>query len=215
MEVLEGLSEKQRKVYNFIKEYVRSRGYPPTVREIQRELGLSSTSVVDYQLRFLEKKKLIKRLKRISRGIILLESYEAPDRTAPETVRIGILGYIYADRPLPASDTLPDEFIYLTKDILPSNRELFALRVRGDSMIDALVYDNDIVVLERVDEVEEGDMVAVWLKDRGQTTLKYIYRDGDRIRLQPAHPQMQPIYVDNPQDVEVQGRVVMVIRSLS
>ena len=215
MEALEGLSKKQREVYNFIRKYVRSRGYPPTIREIQKELKLSSTSVVDYQLRSLEKKKLIKRLRRISRGIILLESYQAPEREAPEAVKIGVLGYIYADKPLPGSDTIPDEFIYLTKDILPSNKELFALRVRGDSMIDALVHDNDLVVLERVDEVKDGDMVAVWLKDRGRTTLKYIYRDGDRIRLQPAHPQMRPIYIDNPQDVEVQGRVVMVIRSLS
>jgi len=213
--ITQGLSDKQRKVYDFIRDYYRKRGYPPTIREIQQALNISSTSVVDYHLKSLEKKRLIKRLKRISRGIVLLESYEAPDSSSPETIKIGLLGYIYADRPLPGPDTLPDEFIYLTRDIVPPGKELFALRVRGDSMIDALVYNNDIVILERVEEIRDGDMVAVWLKDRGQTTLKYLYRDGERIRLQPAHPYMEPIYIDDPQNVEVQGRVVMVIRHLS
>ena len=208
------LSDKQRRVYEFIREYHRQHGYPPTVREIQSALKFSSTSVVDHHLKSLERLKLIRRQRRISRGIVLLEADQLPDSFAPETVRIGLLGYIYADRPLPGPDTLPDEFIYLTRDLLPAGKDLFALKVRGDSMIDALVYDDDIVVLERVEEVREGDIVAVWLKDRGQTTLKYIYRDGSRIRLQPAHPHMEPIYVDDPQNVEVQGRVVMVIRNL-
>jgi repressor LexA len=92
---------------------------------------------------------------------------------------------------------------------------LFALEVRGDSMIDAMVNDGDIVVMKRQPEWRNGDMVAIWLKDKEETTLKHIYREGGKVRLQPANPQMDPIIIDNPETVDVQGKVVLVVRQLN
>ena len=93
-------------------------------------------------------------------------------------------------------------------------KELFALEVQGDSMVDAMVNDGDIVVMKRAQDATNGEMVAVWLTDRDETTLKYFYKENGRIRLQPANPTMQPIFVDNPRAVQVQGKVLMVIRQM-
>jgi len=108
-----------------------------------------------------------------------------------------------------------DEAIEITRGLLPSDNGLFALQVKGDSMIDAMVSDGDIVVMTNADDWRNGDMVAVWLRDREETTLKHIYREGSRVRLQPANPTMQPIYVDNPESLEVQGKVMLVVRRLN
>ena len=101
--------------------------------------------------------------------------------------------------------------------LLPSSDpldQLYALRVHGDSMIDAMVNDGDIVVMKKVDQARNGEMVAIWLADRDETTLKYFYQENGRVRLQPANPSMQPIIIDDPSIVEVQGKVVLVIRQL-
>jgi repressor LexA len=108
-----------------------------------------------------------------------------------------------------------DEAIEMTRDLLPSKPDgLFALEVQGDSMIDAMINDGDIVVMRREPEWRNGDMVAVWLKDREETTLKHIYREGNAVRLQPANPTMDPIVVENPESLEVQGKVMLVVRQL-
>jgi repressor LexA len=131
------------------------------------------------------------------------------------------VGVIFASNPVPLPDT---DFKYMgavdiARSMLPPREkidELFALEVRGDSMIDAMVNDGDIVIMRPVrGNVRNGEMVAVWLKDKQETTLKYFYKENGRIRLQPANPTMKPIYIDNPATVDVQGRVVMVIRSLN
>jgi repressor LexA len=92
--------------------------------------------------------------------------------------------------------------------------DLFALEVQGDSMIDAMVNNGDYVIMKRVEDVNNGEMVAVWLKDRDETTLKYLFKEEGRVRLQPANPTMQPIIIDDPSTVEIQGKVVMVIRQV-
>jgi repressor LexA len=105
----------------------------------------------------------------------------------------------------------------VASSLLPSaekGAKLFALEVQGDSMIDAMVYEGDIVILKPAHEARNGDMVAVWLTDRDETTLKYFYKEKDRVRLQPANPTMLPIYIDDPSIVEIQGKVVMVIRQV-
>jgi repressor LexA len=107
-----------------------------------------------------------------------------------------------------------DEAIEITADLLSTKEDLFALEVKGDSMIDAMISDGDIVVMQRVPEWSNGDMVAVWLKDKEETTLKHIYREGDKVRLQPANPTMKPIYIENPENLEVQGKVMLVLRQL-
>jgi repressor LexA len=107
-----------------------------------------------------------------------------------------------------------DESIDLTTDIVSDTDDLFALEVQGDSMVDAMINDGDIVILRPHVDVHDGDMVAIWLVDREETTLKYIYREGSRVRLQPANPTMKPIYIDDPRTVQVQGRVVAVVRQI-
>ena len=94
------------------------------------------------------------------------------------------------------------------------SEELFALEVQGDSMIDAMVNDGDIVIMKQAREARNGEMVAIWLNDRDETTLKYFYNEHNRIRLQPANPTMEPIIVDDPSVVEIKGKVVMVIRQV-
>ena len=107
-----------------------------------------------------------------------------------------------------------DEAISITRELLPSEEGLFALQVKGDSMIDAMVSDGDIVVMQRAPDWRNGDMVAVWLKEKEETTLKHIFREGRRVRLQPANPTMKPIYIENPESLEVQGKVMLVVRQL-
>ena len=106
-----------------------------------------------------------------------------------------------------------DDWLAVTQDVVRRHDNLFALHVKGDSMIDALIHDGDIVVMERADTADNGEMVAAWIKDREETTLKRFYRENGRVRLQPANPTMKPIFVDA-DNVSVQGKVVAVIRNL-
>jgi repressor LexA len=137
-----------------------------------------------------------------------------------ESFRIPLVGRIFASEPVPLPSTDSpmfgvDEAIEITRDLLPSNAEgLFALEVQGDSMIDAMINDGDIVVMRRDPDWRNGDMVAIWLDDKEETTLKHIYREGNRLRLQPANPSMEPIIIDNPENVQVQGKVMLVVRQL-
>lgn len=204
------LSERQKGILKFIADFLRRHGYPPTIREIGAKVGISSTSVVNYNLGILERDGYIERDREISRGIRL------PGGLASLTGRIQIplCGRIAAGDPIPIpDDSFPTETIELTRDILKEEEGLYALEVKGDSMIDALVHDGDIVIMKHQKEAENGEMVAVWLRDKGETTLKKIYHEGERIRLQPANPLLEPIYV-HPGDVEIQGKVMVVIRRL-
>ena len=212
------LSERQQKIVEFLGEYIEEHGYPPSIREIGDAADISSTSVVTYNLRRLEEKGYITRDREVSRGLKLTGVAHAD--MVPETVvRLPMLGRIVAGEPIPvpASDfpLMGDETIELTRDILGDPEGLYALQVEGNSMIDALVNDGDVVVMRYQRRVENGEMAAVWLKEREEVTLKRFYQEaGGRVRLQPANPTMQPIYVDDPRQVEVQGKVVMVIRQL-
>jgi repressor LexA len=210
------LSERQKKIITFLDNYIEENGYPPSIREIGAAAGISSTSVVSYNLKRLEEKGLISRDKEVSRGLKLA----LPSRTkrTQSLIQIPLLGRIVAGEPLPvpASDfaLMGDETIELSRDILGDPDGLYALHVQGDSMIDALINDGDIVIMRHQHRVENGEMAAVWLKEREEVTLKRFYNEGSQVRLQPANPTMQPIYV-NPRQVEVQGKVVMVVRQLA
>ena len=215
---LDKLSERQRRILRFIESFTFAHGYPPTIREIGKEVGISSTSVVSYNLKKLAREGFLDRQTEVSRGIRL--SHEYLVRYAPpEGVRqLPILGRITAGEPLevPAGDiTLTDEsdVIEVTRDLVGEQDNVFALRVDGLSMVDAMVNDGDIVVLKRQETARDGEMVAVLLKDRGETTLKHFYRQGSKVRLQPANPYMEPIIVDAA-NVQVQGRVLAVLRTL-
>jgi repressor LexA len=208
------LSRRQQDILRFIESFTEDRSYPPTIREIQEGLGISSTSVVDYNLNVLEQRNLIHRNRNISRGIELV-GRQSPRRGI---VSIPVIGQIAAGEPIPVPDDLASaeyvDTIDLGADYLGGRTEgLFALRVRGHSMVDALINDGDVVILRQQSVCENGDTVAVWLREERETTLKRFYREGDRVRLQPANVTMDPIYT-GANNVEVQGKLVTVLRSV-
>ncbi len=209
------LSERQQRMYEFINRFTREKGRPPTIREIGGQVGISSTSVVNYNLNILVREGLIAREKEVSRGLRVVGAKVAID--AVGAVQIPLLGTIAAGRPIPVPEggLMPyeGETLSLTRDIIQEQEGLFALKVRGTSMIDALINDGDIVVMKKQESADNGDMVAVWLKDEKETTLKRIYREKKRIRLQPMNPTMKPFFAE-PGNVEVQGKVVLVVRQL-
>lgn len=204
------LSARQSKIFDYIRTFIDENDYPPSVRDIQRGCGISSTSVVDYNLRRMEEKGLLERDREVSRGIKLA------GRTRARTVDVPVLGAIAAGQPIPvpASDRWRadvEDTVTVTEEMLRGRRDVFALRVKGESMIEDLIDDGDIVFLEPAATADDGEKVAVWLEDRGEVTLKRLYREGDRIRLQPANSAMPPIYADAA-DVRVQGRFITSIR---
>ncbi|MBL7183542.1 MAG: transcriptional repressor LexA [Anaerolineae bacterium] len=213
------LSERQRNILSFLEDFTRENEYPPTIREIGAAVGISSTSVVNYNLNVLEKKGYIMRDKIVSRGLKLVDrSGSGAPRVRHDVVSIPLLGRIAAGEPIPIPDSdLPPfgyETIELTRSIIGREEGIYALQVRGNSMVDALIHDGDIVVMKHQEEAANGELVAVWLKDEKETTLKRFYLERGQVRLQPANPTMKPIYV-HPANVEIQGKVVLVIRQLN
>jgi len=212
------LSERQNKILEFLKNFTLDNGYPPTIREIGKAVGITSTSVVNYNLDALQRGGYINRDRTVSRGIRLAESLEGLAHQTIELVKIPVLGRIAAGAPIQVPEGAFDsetDTIELTRDLLPTNTEdIYALKVQGTSMIDALINDGDIVVMRHTTTAQNGDMVAAWLVDREETTLKRFFHEGSRVRLQPENQTMSPIYVD-PAKVQVQGRVVTVIRQLN
>jgi repressor LexA len=209
------LSPKQRNIIDFVKRFWIDKSYPPTVRDILNGCNISSTSVVDYNLDILEREGYIKRHPGISRGIELISE----TLTRFQTLRVPVIGQIAAGEPIPvpAPDTwdvaASSETIDIPEDLTRGKTDVYALKVKGQSMIDALINDGDTVLMQHVNVVENGEMVAVWLKAEKEVTLKKLYREKGRIRLQPANSQMEPIYAE-PDNVEVQGKVIAVIRQM-
>jgi repressor LexA len=206
------LSTRQ-KILKAIREYQHENGYSPTVRELQEISGLSTPSAVEYHLNILEANGEIQRDKNVARSIQL--------KQRKQTYTIPLIGRIFASQPIPVPGT---DFSYTdyesTVDVALSNlpkrdiEKLFALEVKGDSMIDAMVNEGDIIILKPFTEIQSGKMYAVWLKDESTTTLKFIRRDGKAksIWLHPANPTMKPIKIENPASLEIQGEAVTVIR---
>lgn len=197
------------RVLEFIRNFVEEKGYAPTRTEIQKALGISSGSVVAYHLEALAEEGLITREPEVARGIEV-SGIGKRARAVP------LLGTIAAGEPIPVPTeetwhTVVQETVEVPAKMLPRGIQAYALRVKGTSMIDAFVDDGDIVVLEATSAADNGEMVAAWLMDRKEATLKKLYREPKRIRLQPANPSMDPIYVD-PNNVQVQGRVIAVLR---
>ena len=209
---METLSSKQKRILAFLRRFREEKDYPPTVRDILKGCGISSTSVVDYNLKILEREGYIRRDREVSRGIELLGKERRRMALVP------VIGYIAAGEPIPvpASDTWemePLDTVEVGSELTQGKEGVYALRVKGTSMIDALINDGDIVLMQQAATAEDGEMVAAWLKAEGETTLKKLYRERNRIRLQPANSTMEPIYAD-PKNVEVQGKVVGVIRQI-
>ena len=209
------LSSKQQRIIDFIRRFGGNRGYPPTIRDIVSGCGISSTSVAAYNLGILERAGYIRRHPEISRGIELLGREDGREHQ----LQVPVIGQIAAGVPIPvpAPDTwdvtVSSETLEVPKDIARGKEGIYALKVKGSSMVDALINDGDIVLMQYVNVVENGEMAAVWLKAEKEVTLKKVYLESGRIRLQPANSQMQPMYVE-PANVEIQGRVIAVIRQL-
>ena len=209
------ITGRQKQVYEAIRAYRKEHGISPTYEEIRDRLGLSSKDMVSREIQALENARLITRKRKTARGLRVVEELQAAG-PRPQMISVPVLGRIAAGRNfrLPDSDSPPfgyDETITVTADLAGHAGNLFALQVEGHSMIDALVADGDVVLVEPLRMAENGDMVAVWLRSSEETTLKYFYHEGSRIRLQPANQSMGPWYVA-PEDVEVEGKVVAVIR---
>jgi repressor LexA len=223
MSEVEKLSKRQRGMLEYIQECIDGESRPPTIREIGEAVDISSTSVVNYNLTKLVEKGLLERTKEVSRGLKLtdkaLRMFGYVSGTIEGMFRIPMAGTIVASEPVEVGhdnfSVYDDEdAVELSSSMLNVNKtdDLFALRVSGDSMIDAMVNDGDIVIMRQQTTAQNGDMVAVWLTPSDTTTLKYFYNEGERVRLQPANPVMDPIYV-RPSDVRVQGKVMMVLRN--
>ena len=210
------LSERQQRMLEFIREFIDDRHFPPTIREIGEKVGITSTSVVKYNLETLERRGFIERDDDISRGIRLVEA--APRRPG-NLIQVPVLGRIAAGVPIPVPDSSSpvfgyDQTIELTRDIVKSEKDIYALQVQGNSMIDALIHDGDIVVMHHQERVENGELAAVWLRDKEETTLKRFYLEGEQVRLQPANPLMAPMFFPSA-NVQVMGKVLLVIRQLN
>jgi repressor LexA len=217
----ERLSKRQQNILRFMQRYITKNGYPPSIREIGEATDINSTSVVNYNLNKLVQAGYVRRDEKVSRGLRLIQSIpgtKQPIRSAPQTISIPLIGQIVASKPAPIPDDHyfdNDDFV----DIAPSMlggvdiEETFALKVKGNSMMDAMIQEGDIIILRHQETADNGDMVAVWLPHDGETTLKYFYREGDNIRLQPAHPTMLPIMV-KPKDCQIMGVVLSVVRQL-
>jgi len=212
-----GLGERHQKILDFIEEYQRKHKHPPSIREIGEHCDISSTSVVNYYLDQLEKNGHIERDRKISRGVRLTGSTPLGDM-----LRVPVLGRIVAGEPIPVPSSdfgtfTADDSVDIAMSLMPSKekgKDLFALEVQGDSMIDAMINDGDIVILKPAQDARNGDMVAIWLSDKNETTLKYFYKEKDGYRLQPANPTMKPILVKKSESLEIKGKVVMVIRKV-
>jgi len=205
-----GESNRTRdRVLKFIRSFIADKGYSPSVNDIVDGCKLSSPNLAQYHLNVLEREGVLRRAPGVFRSIQLVQGVNAD---------IPLLGAIAAGSPIPVPESdnwamNAEEVLGLSRDLVGDEEGLFALRVRGRSMIDACIMDGDIVVMQATQSAQDGDMVAVWLKDEHEVTLKRIYREEGRIRLQPANRQIEPLYVD-PENVEIQGKVVAVIRKL-
>lgn len=208
------LGEMHRKVLRVLESYMKQFGYAPSIREIAKQINCESTSYVKYYLDQLQEMGYIERGERKSRSIRIIKQ---TNLGAMFNGKIPLVGRIQAGVPIhvPSSDfAIFDEesALDLPEWMLPKKREgLFALEVQGDSMIDAMISDGDLVVLQSVPQPVNGMLVAAWIKSNSETTLKRYYFEDGKVRLQPANQAYQPIYV-SPEDVDIQGQVVLVIR---
>ncbi|MDD5509676.1 MAG: transcriptional repressor LexA [Dehalococcoidales bacterium] len=210
--MLEKVVDTRRRIVDFTRSFIEEKGYAPTMAEIQNALGLSSKSLVEYHLKALEEQGVINRVPEVARAMNI-------SGIGKRSRAVILPGVIAAGQPIPVPteetwNMTAQETVEVPAGMLPSNIQVFALRVKGKSMIDAFVDDGDIVVLEATSAVENGQMVAAWLTDRQEVTLKKIYYEPNHIRLQPANESMNPIYVDSSK-LQVQGRVIAVLRKYS
>jgi repressor LexA len=212
---VDGLIEHERKILAAVRKYFLDNGYAPSYRDIGKAIGNQSLSHIRRGLETLDKHGLIHWDRKRSRAIQLVADEFVP--VSRDLLRLPIVGMIQAGEPIFIPDgDLPsfdhETYVDLPREKLPrSTADLFALKVRGDSMIDAMIADGDVVVFRKVDQGRNGKMVAAWLPEESETTLKYFYLENGQVRLQPANPMFNPLFFA-PGKVEVKGEVVYMCR---
>ena len=218
------LSKRQQSMLRFVHSYMREQGFPPSIREIGEECGIGSTSVVNYNLNKLVEAGYIKRSGKVSRGLRIIA--DIPGVSSARRVlgaigqhQVALVGRIAAGEPISLPEDIghhieEDDYITVPPRLLKGYdaSEAFALTVRGDSMIDAMIKDGDIVILRRQTTAENGEMVAAWLPEENETTLKRFFMEAGRVRLQPSNRDYEPIFL-HPTNCEIKGKVLAVMRS--
>ncbi|HHU54369.1 MAG TPA: transcriptional repressor LexA [Mollicutes bacterium] len=202
------LTNRQNEILEYIKKYIVSNGYPPTVREIAKAMGVSSPATIHAHLENLEEKGVIKKESTKNRAIELLVENEYIDNNE-EVSKVPLLGKITAGSPIEAIEN-PDEYFTLPSYLIPNNKEVFTLLVDGESMINAGIYDGDIVIVERTKEARNGNIVVAMTED-SEVTLKTFYKEKNHIRLQPENDYMEPIILSN---ISILGRAIGLYRKL-
>lgn len=201
------VTAKQRRVFDFIRRYIESNHEPPTIAEIGRQFQMSSSASVHAHLIALEREGLIKRIPNVSRGIQIVEQQQQ-ETTTDENNEIPLLGTVAAGQPIEA--ILSHDTVSVPRDMQGRGRT-FALRVRGDSMIEENIQDGDIIVVVSQKTAENGQVVVA-LIDGNYATVKKFYRESEFIRLEPANPQFKPIFIKTPERIQIQGVVRGLIR---
>lgn len=199
------VTAKQRRIFEFIRGYIDSNEEPPTIAEIGRHFQMRSSASVHAVLRALEREGLIKRIPNVSRGIEIIEQGDGGDDDDSE---VPLLGTVAAGRPIEAI-LRHDDVVSVPRDMLGRGRT-FALRVRGDSMIDENIEDGDIIIVSSQQTAENGQVVIALID--GNATVKKFYREPDFIRLEGANPQFKPIFIKTPERIQIQGIVRGLIR---
>ena len=205
---MEILTKKQGEILDFIKVYVANHGYPPTVREIAKKLKVNSPATIHSHLNKLSEKKYIKKDDSKNRAIELLVDNEYLNKNE-SIVSIPLLGKITAGLPIEAIEN-PNDFFDVPSYLIPKNKEVYALNVSGDSMINIGIYDNDIVLIEKQNIARNGDIVVA-MNDENEVTLKTFYKEKGHFRLQPENDTMEPIILNN---VTILGKAIGLYRKL-
>ena len=200
------LYRKQRQIVEFISQYIQVNNCSPTLREIADAMGLSSLATVHEHLQTLERKNVIKRYEGAVRGIEIVD-----DRynTELNSIELPLIGFIAAGSPIEAIEN-PLETVMVSGDMVSKTKRCYVLQVKGASMIEEGIFDGDFVVVQQQESAENGDIVVALIEGTF-ATLKKFYREKDRVRLQPANSNMDPLYVD-PKDLQIQGKVTGIIR---
>jgi repressor LexA len=204
------LYNRQRQILDFVAQYIQANGYSPTLQEIAQALGVRSLATVHEHLQAMERKGVIKKYEGSVRGIEILDkSVAGRGQSGEAAVDLPVLGFIAAGQPIePHTD--PNATFSVPPTMINSKKRCFVLQVKGDSMIEAGIYDHDYVVIEQTDIASNGEVVVALL-DNGFATLKRFFREATRVRLEPANSSMSPIFVSGDK-VRIQGKCVGVIR---
>ena len=203
---MEKLTKRQTDILKALKKFIANHGYPPTVREIGKMLNLNSPATTHFHLNKLEEKGYIKKNESKNRALELLVPNEYLEKD-DATTNIALLGEITAGNPIEAIET-PNEYFPIPSNLLPAKKEVFALHVQGSSMINKGILNNDIVIIERNNTANNGDIVAA-MTDENEVTLKTFYKESDHFRLQPENDTMEPIILDS---VTILGKAIGLYR---